>query len=96
MSIVDKYGYALAAIYTKTGGGLIEGQYSCSVPENKKETTLTFHYVAVAGLSIEDDNYYVLIHDSWGLNTFKYYRILITDQYVYCNLLNFLFVLETK
>ena len=56
----------------------------------------TYHYVALAGVEYEQstDDYYILFQNSWGEPDYR--KIKIYDNYVGCNALNAMLVIEPK
>jgi len=92
MKAVEKYGFILASVYYKPDGS--GSLFSCKTPVEERNHTVTQHYIAIAGVKYNSaaGAYSALIHNSWGGSS--YYSTEIMDNYIDCNLLNAMFVLE--
>ena len=91
MKLVLKYGYVFISLYYDTGSF-----FDCGVFDWNRDSMETYHYVALAGVEYEQstDDYYILFQNSWGEPDYR--KIKIYDNYVGCNALNAMLVIEPK
>jgi len=91
MRLVLKYGFVFISLYYDSGSF-----FECVVLDQNKDSMETYHYVALTGVEHiqETDEYNILIQNSWGETDYR--RAQIIDNYVICNALNAIMVIEPK